>query len=497
MHRKTLFVLLLALVVAVGFMGCAGEDGAQGPQGPAGEQGEKGDPGQDLTAVTYKGYANVEWACGSCHGADIVASYEGTAHASAYDDCVAGGNEDSPYCVQCHVTGWDATVSHDDTSIVNNDGPDMYGFDNYFQVEGDYAAERRDQLKNVQCESCHGPKGSKDGMIVNNVTVTPDGDATGAMCNPCHSQYNELAEAGHIQNANTAHGSSCDPCHTAEGFIAANDPDYGIALDNMSIVNIDGFAGIGDVKTPFGCQTCHDPHSNADNNFQLRSVKDVPISSQLDRSFTGLGQGMLCVQCHHDRREVETIASNVSVGATGHSFGPHHSPQADMYYGVGAPRLEGMAYDTTHAHQTAAGFEGLACVRCHMERYTTVHGTAGQLHSSHTFEPVPAPEMEGEGNTGSCAPCHTDITTDFAQHVGAGHDITTINNKMTELAVALGFTDLDDFETNYSAVDAGQDSLTRCAAYDLEFVINDGSHGVHNPDYAYSLLQNAIDKLSE
>ncbi|MFH0882350.1 MAG: ammonia-forming cytochrome c nitrite reductase subunit c552 [bacterium] len=489
MHRKTFAVLLLALVVAVGFIGCAGEDGAQGPQGPSGNDG------QDMTAVTYKGYTNLEWACGSCHGAEIVASYEGTAHSHAYADLVADGDENSPYCVQCHTTGWDATVARTDTVIVNNDGPDQYGFDNYFQVEGDYAAARRAQLANVQCESCHGPKGSKDGMIVNNVTVTTEGDATGAMCNPCHSQYNELAEAGHIQNANTAHGNSCDPCHTAEGFIKANDSDYGIALDDFSITNINAFVGIGDVKTPFGCQTCHDPHSDEGENYQLRSVKDVPISSQLDRSFTELGQGQLCVQCHHDRRTAENIASNVSEGASGHSFGPHHSPQADMYYGVGAPRLVGAVYDTIHAHQTSSGFEGLACVRCHMQRNTTVHGTPGTLHSSHTFTPIAAPEVEGAGNTGSCAPCHTDITTDFSQHVGAGHDITTIDNKMEELAVALGFTDLADFEANYSAVAAGQDSVSRCAAYDLEFVINDGSHGVHNPDYAYDLLQNAIDEL--
>jgi formate-dependent nitrite reductase cytochrome c552 subunit len=60
------------------------------------------------------------------------------------------------------------------------------------------------------------------------------------------------------------------------------------------------------------------------------------------------------------------------------------------------------------------------------------------------------------------------------------------------------FTTWEEFEAD--AADWSQDSETttvlREAGYALQFVISDGSKGLHNPAYAEDLLQNAIDYLS-
>ncbi len=504
MHRKTWLVLLMASAFAIGMIGCAGEDGAPGPQGP---EGPAGHDGENLKGVTYIGGQGEP--CGHCHGAALVASYQGTHHAGAYEDLneESGDERDNPYCLQCHTVGWDATVNYGDSTIADNDGPDLFGYDNYFQVEGDEAASRRDALENVQCESCHGPAGSEYGgqvaMTVNFVTVDSAGTGEGTMCYPCHegSQLSELGMAGHITNAVLEERASCEPCHTSEGFVQANDPDYGIALDNMAIQNIDAFAGAQGVTEyhAFGCQTCHDPHSNAGDNHQLRTTQAVPVSydpSVPDDTTTGLpsgphkvvdgyGTGQLCMQCHHDRRSNTDIEEQIASG--GSHWGPHHSPQMDMFAGVGCYQFADATYDTAHAHQ---GIDE-ACVTCHMIRTALVHGTV-QEHSFHTFEPEASRD---DGGTGSCYPCHQGITSFEDVDMGSGHTIDDIDAKMDALAVKLGFTDAADFSDNYDAGATDQTDVTRGAAYALKFVQNDGSHGVHNPDYAYDLLQNAIDEL--
>jgi cytochrome c5 len=83
-------------------------------------------------AVPAKGqasYVGTE-ACTECH-ADQVASWQKTAHATAWKTLVDRGQQFDYDCIGCHVTGWDKP--------------------------GGSNLGHNDKLRNVQCETCHGP----------------------------------------------------------------------------------------------------------------------------------------------------------------------------------------------------------------------------------------------------------------------------------------------------------------------------------------------------
>src|SRR4029453_311368 len=68
--------------------------------------------------------------CGGCHKSAL-AFWKKTVHASAWKTLVEGGKQNDYKCVSCHVTG-------------------------YGQVGGS-SLGHTDRLRNLQCETCHGP----------------------------------------------------------------------------------------------------------------------------------------------------------------------------------------------------------------------------------------------------------------------------------------------------------------------------------------------------
>lgn len=499
MHRNVWVVLLIALAFAIGFIGCAGEDGAEGPAGP---QGETGPPGAGLSEYTYVG-GQGEY-CAHCHGTTY-GEYQGTLHPEAYADL----DEDSRsnlYCVECHTTGFDATVAYGDTAIATNDGPNLDGYDNYVGVDTDEAAARRAALEGVQCESCHGPVGEADENTdafltkgeISFATIDGDGDTDVSLCAPCHEgQLEEYAESGHgnyhaqltLEEFNDEFGrESCGACHNSEGFIATVDGSW--TWDKALDVS-------GDEVNFIGCVTCHDPHANPDGNYQLRTVADVDIVySDVDDPITvsGYGNGQLCMQCHHARRDMDNVAGQIADGY-GH-FGPHSSPQMDMFAGEGCWEIAGYDYsDSTMAHQSM--LTGSGCVSCHMRTEELVHGSLSD-HFRHTFEPVAW--IDGE-EVGNCEVCHTSLTENTFDING---EQTAIVNKMISLANLIDTaasvadeTGLDEWLVVAEEGNADMTVAQREALYALVFVYNDGSKGVHNTAYANALLDNAIDYMGQ
>ena len=122
-----------------------------------------------------KGYSGND-VCGVCHEQEF-ATWQYTAHATAYDTLVTHGADRRTDCVSCHVVG--------------------------FEKPGGYDFTRRPlELENVGCESCHGRGGphlSPD--FVKNAGVTagaPTGNAANpgkdyaAVCGSCHNPTHSL-----------------------------------------------------------------------------------------------------------------------------------------------------------------------------------------------------------------------------------------------------------------------------------------------------------------
>jgi hypothetical protein len=105
----------------------------------------------------YMGYTT----CEGCHS-DKADSWKATPHARAFEDLKKQGEEKqkNPACYKCHVVG--------------------------YEEEGGFIdMELTPELKDVQCESCHGPgRKHTETMSAENIHGKP-GEAT---CRKCHTE---------------------------------------------------------------------------------------------------------------------------------------------------------------------------------------------------------------------------------------------------------------------------------------------------------------------
>jgi len=476
---RTLLLRLMGLALAATMIGCSGDDGATGAQGPVGPQGPTGPEGpqgpQGPTGATgpagpgYETYVgNGGYACGGCH-ATAAAGWTGSAHALATQSLVDAGEESTIYCLSCHTTGFDAPVEPDDT-VISDHGDDHYGYDDYFPPASGDDEARLAALEGVQCESCHGSMGP--GLYnhypepISFATREVDGESL-AGCRQCHQTViDEWTTSGHAHAIENEGGlaefsshfrsASCNYCHTSEGFVAAYDADWaGMALpDELSMV---------------GCVTCHDPHAHGDAQLREGAMNPQTVVYDVNdpRTYEDRGSSMVCVQCHHARRDAATVQGQIEGGSN--HFGPHGSPQVDMFLGSGCYEIEGFEYERDHYHQTS-GLMQNACVYCHMG----YEGTGAHQHRLHDFAPT----------VSACVACHAG-TTNF-DVLGLQTEVAGLMEDLLALlavpADSIGIADVTTPEQ-------------RMAAYAYSFVANDGSRGVHNPTYAVSLLENAIEHL--
>lgn len=104
----------------------------------------------------YVGYK----ACEQCH-ADKVEGWLTTGHARAFENLKKQGEEgqENPGCVKCHVTAMDADGGFIDLTLTP-------------------------ELKDVQCESCHGP-GAKH--VESEDATDIDGNPKEDACKACHT----------------------------------------------------------------------------------------------------------------------------------------------------------------------------------------------------------------------------------------------------------------------------------------------------------------------
>ncbi len=394
-----------------------------------------------------------EAVCAACHS-DKATAWSGTAHAGAWATLQANSHAGAS-CIPCHTVDSQQTPGnggYDDTPV--------------------------SAMVNVQCENCHGAGSA------HRATVNPDAiniDLHAENCGVCHSGshhpfYDEWATSGHNYDASGhTNSATCAPCHTGTGFIERMDAASGIVYDSNDPVNI-------------ACAVCHDPHS-ADNYMQLRGL-DVPVTSVVANGAADeiqvTGAGQVCAQCHHARSSADT-----QVDAGSSRMGPHHSNQSDMLAGISGYEFDGSfdfgGYKTGHYKIENS------CATCHVE------GTTGM---GHTFMPT----------TGACAKCHGEIE-DFSDIKASGDfdgngtveglqteveglmDILTADLVAAGLDTTGGVTAGLNATRNDTLSDGSPDPTAvklRKAGYNIIYILEDRSMGVHNPVYTVELLQQSI-----
>lgn len=248
--------------------------------------------------------------------------------------------------------------------------------------------------------------------------------------------------------------ASCAGCHSGGGFSAM--VAQGLTPDTVEV---------GDPNpTRQDCRACHQIHTSYTSaDWALETTAPVVLFALEDVTYDG-GKGNLCANCHQPRRTIDQYVDdpNGVINVTSTHWGPHHGPQSTMLLGLaGAGDVKG----NPSAHSMLVRD---TCVTCHIGE-----------DNRHTFEP----------DVSACVKCHSDAE-DFDIN-GVQTEVETLTTQVGELLKAKGLLD----EEGHPVV--GDYPIAEgFALWNYIFIaIEDGSLGVHNPDYTKDLLEASLAAL--
>ncbi len=465
-----------------------------------------------ITAATYMGVQT----CAACHSGafpnvpSIYPTFTNTPHASFFTMAI-NGLESSHYnasCIGCHTLGYDTNSfaingGFDDyAKLLNWTFPATLNTNNWANMPSELQ-----NLANIQCENCHGP-GSQhvfsQGVTGNTNAISISYQA--GDCSQCHDDLNThyySAEWNNSLHANmtripsgTSSRIACVRCHTAMGFV-----NY---VSNLGSTNsyVTNYA-----YEAVTCQACHDPH-DASNPHQLRTSTVIPLAD--GTVVTNAGAGGFCFNCHTSRNGSVTnsLVNYPQLAQTwngGSSFGPHDSPQADMLEGENGYTYGQLLPSSPHANVVSN-----TCVGCHMQTIASTD-PAFTLAGGHTTK------MSYTNSQGVkiavayvCTQCHGNITNfnfPVADYIGAGviqggqTQVQSLLNTLSTLLPPSGYQAnaanyIPDGKVKSPSTQTNWPAKYLQAAYNWQFVNNDGSLGVHNMAYTISLLKASIANLT-
>ncbi len=402
--------------------------------------------------------------CQLCHSRHYT-DWLDTSHAGALNTLKAIGQDKNPDCIGCHTVG--------------------------FGQEGGFVSEAATpNLAGVQCENCHGP-GYEHRSNVTDPKARPTRSIAASVCGNCHngahhpttdewssSRHALVTEdvAGDLAEGGTS-TANCGICHSGDvrdaKFVQELDPVPPNLLAGKTREEMNGIV----------CVTCHDPHQRTENavfsgpakDYQLRFPETAsPTQSNLIADATNPARFNLCGQCHHSRGRTWDATTR----------GEHHSVQVNMYIGeMPLPDNDQtpLVANTNSGHR----FVPRQCVTCHMP---TIEFTSDiePADSGHDF----AISLDGCAAVG----CHP--TQEIAQ---ADMEVlqAQVQADLEDIYTRLG--DPSTWEYTSSGGPADQSTVSneiKKIRYLYYWVANDGSKGVHNPEYTRAILTNADIRLT-
>jgi hypothetical protein len=309
--------------------------------------------------------------------------------------------------------------------------------------------------------ACTGPAGpiGPEGPAGPAGPAGPQGEAGAAAtmtaadltCTQCHNDGStitgkelEWAMSGHGTGTSYLRGTSasCAGCHAGQGFserIAAGISDPNDVTDGQPD------------PTRQDCRTCHQIHTTfTSDDFALETVD--PVVLYVSGQTFDMGNGNLCANCHQPREEFPAAAADGTVTVDSTHWGPHHGPQSTVLMGIGGS-TDGSP--SAHYQLVADG-----CPACHMGE-----------NANHTMAP----------DTANCQGCHSGLDTFDYNGVQ-----TKVHDLYDQLTAALQKAGLVD--ANGTLVPGTYPEAQAAAMWDYAMLGDDGSWGVHNPDYFETLL---------
>jgi len=449
---------------------------------------------QTYTAAAYMGITT----CAECHNtgpaAQMVGPWATTLHSQIFTAGINGGSgTSSASCLGCHTVGYDLNNSANNGGFSYLMQQLKWTFPTTLQAGNwNKVPTSLQNVANIQCENCHGPGSAHTGSGGDTSAISIPQNS--GQCDQCHDDpthhYKSTAWESSMHAVTTtdpAGNATCVGCHTGTGFIQ----------------RMKGISPITDTSYhPVDCAACHEPHGNTTTGttHQIRNMISVTLGDGTTVPLTGndsrgyavtAGEGILCMQCHQARVNASTYVNNTAGSA---HYGPHEGPQADMMMGT-----NGYTYGQsipTSAHQFVVPN---TCVTCHMQEVATTD--PGFLHvGDHTFTPsYTPPGGKKEMLVAACQTCHgPDVTTfDFPLFDYNGDGViqgvqTEVQSLLDKLSTMLPPN--NSVKTSLS-IDSTWNQHQLQAAYNWQFVNNDGSRGIHNTAYAVGLLKASIEDL--
>jgi len=449
-------------------------------------------------------YAGAQ-ACTECHG-EVHNAVMNTRHSLAFETLKQAHEDKNPSCLPCHTVGNKAPTGFTSEIVT----PELAG---------------------VQCENCHSSAGNHAANPEDPV-FRPRIEMAATMCGGCHNAqfvpaavaashrpyYEEWNASAHRAvrdelKADFAESSdqilSCGRCHSgaAREALLENDPlPSGHEAGAVGIV----------------CSTCHDPHQQY---VWTNVIAGIVYTNQLRQALSSTNDFFLttsdtfsnkydatiniCAQCHNHRGASWTSSSR----------SPHHSPQYNMLLGTVGVLPDGVsggpaAHAGTKFLSDSSGRMFLVtnqCVTCHMQR-TDFQSGPPQIRpgSGHKFV---------VSSYQACADCHgsganaeglvallSGLISGKIQQVKNALDTWAATKAPDSLYATYGnraweYTNPGDLSPGGPGPSSNEQSLIpdniKKARFDLYLVLYDGSSGVHNGPYAFTLLEAAHNWVQE
>ena len=443
-------------------------------------------------APQYAGAA----VCLECHE-DIHTTVSATRHAGAF----ANAPDGQAYCLACVTVG--------------------YGLPTGFINTND--ARSLNQLTGVQCENCHGPA-ANHAANPEDFVVRPRVELAATVCGGCHtgterSQYDEWLTSGHAtvsepdMNPNT-----CGRCHIGPARLAM--------LKEKLVPQNDHTVAVG-------CAVCHDPHAtrvfaNVLNGVHTNVVGGFTVvitNTQLGAVYTSQLRNPLSSTNDYFLTTADVFSSkydpNINVCAQCHNHRgaswasstrpPHHSPQYNILLGT-IGELETGSVTATNAVPGTHHLAEKQCVGCHMQK------------AEHQAGPPEIAAVTGHKFTmnsyGVCVKCHgSAANAQMLRELILTPAITNlVNSTKNDLNTWAATKAPESLRTKYGSraweyTNPGElspggpgpntteqtlipDNI-KIARFNLYLVVNDGSLGLHNPQYCLQLLLFASDRVQQ
>ncbi len=495
----------------------------------------------NILATTYvgtgisaaKNASGVPNSCNTCHQGSLAQNFvdwQTTNHAqSAKRKINEVGGHFNKSCISCHSIGGFGITTHknggfDDQALLESFPssilPDTIGkFDTLVARYPNTMS-----MTGIQCEDCHGPAGTH--KTTGNKTQLDEPLSNGP-CDQCHFSSDRhgigYAWTGSAHSTSSSEGSQfqalnrfpCAKCHTTQGYVYST-------MGGQPVPNNSGSAISYVNAMPVGCVTCHDPHKN--NN---PSSIETGTTNKGAYTFPQLRVNDIadaCIGCHQTRissRGLHTAnQGSMLIGANAIPFTlanvtAYRANSTDMSTNVGmwsGWEYPGYAYSNS-SHSDIQE----RCVTCHMapspsnlaaqKANYAIPDTMLNKLGGHTFKvayTAPGDSVPVLNPTG-CTECHGTVTLDFVELTQ-----TKTKNLLAKLRTALPKRDSIGTEILFQdtvAYQSWKNSATYgfakrrltvaelAAAYNYQFVTNDGSYGVHNFKYTEELINSSIEQL--